>query len=289
MAALACVDRFASQLAFFPPDPPSYRVAAARNASLSISPTQRGVPLPPAGTRVATLATDHGSVIVAAHVPRAGARRALIFSHGNAVDLAQTIPFAAALGAALGVAVVAFDYSGYGASTGTPSAANAVRDLAAVCAWAVDTLNFKPSALILYGQSIGTGPTAALAADAASSKPRWWKGGARAQLGGVILHSPLASGLRVLKPSWRLWPAWLDIFPVAAAVKRVDAPLLVLHGKRDAVVPFECGRAVAAAARAGVDDHLFLEAAGHDDIEANPKYLPRIKRFLESEARPAVG
>lgn len=356
MAALSCVDRLASSLAFFPPDPPSYclRVSKAADASSSVvvAPTQRGVPPPPAGARCATLQTDHATVVVAAHVPPpAGtpspSSRVLVFAHGNAVDLAQTLPFASALGRALRVGVVAFDYSGYGASTGTPSAANAVRDLAAVCAWTVDSLKYEPASIVLYGQSIGTGPVAALAADAASPKPRVWKGGARAGLGGVILHSPLASGVRVFKvsegggwrkrdgfcaasthtttenplypslspqPHWRFWPVWLDIFPVVSAAKRIDgewcfrvfclsplllccssptpphpstAPLLVLHGKRDAVVPFACGEAVARAARAGVEDHLFVETAGHDDVEAAPEYLPRIKRFLESEARRA--
>ena len=210
MAALACVDRLASSLAFFPPDPPSYclRVSKTTDASSSVivAPTQRGVPPPPAGVRCATLQTDHATVVLAAHLPPpAGApspsSRVLVFANGNAVDLAQTLPFASALGRALRVGVVAFDYSGYGASTGTPSAANAVRDLAAVCAWTVDSLKYEPGAIVLYGQSIGTGPVAALAADAASPKPRVWKGGPGAGLGGVILHSPLASGVRVFKVS----------------------------------------------------------------------------------------
>ncbi len=55
---------------------------------------------------------------------------------------------------------------------------------------------------MLLGQSVGSGPTCELASKLGED------------LGGVILHSPLASGVRVLKPTVTdRWPVWLDIYP----------------------------------------------------------------------------
>ena len=266
-----------SKLAFFPPTPPTYTIVGAPGR-LSLKPAHASVPSAPDAT-LALLPTPHGSTIVAAYIPPpfaapggggAGQRvtRTIMLSHGNALDVGQQLPFCRALAAALNVGVASYDYSGYGASTGQPGAANAVRDAAAALGWLTGPLGLPLSSIVLYGQSIGSGPTAALAASPAGRG-----------VGGVVLHSPLASGLRVLRPAWAWWPPWLDIFPVAAHAKKIRAPLLVLHGAADAVVPVACGRDVHAAAAAPAAP-LFLDGVGHDGIEAAPEYLPRLKAFL---------
>lgn len=50
-----------------------------------------------------------------------------------------------------------------------------------------------------------------------------------------MLHSPLLSGVRVFNPNLRWWPSWADIFPNHLLIKKVDVPLLVLHGTADEV------------------------------------------------------
>ena len=63
---------------------------------------------------------------------------------------------------------------------------------------------------------MGTGPTC----DLGSRVPG---------LAGVILHSPLATGMRVMNPTWTRWPSWLDIFPNVKLVAKISAPTLIMH------------------------------------------------------------
>ena len=85
--------------------------------------------------------------------------------------------------------VVSYDYSGYGESGGAPMEANTYTDIQGVFDWTVKNVcDNDESKVILYGQSVGSGPCCYL--------------GCRAEgLGGIILHSPFLSGMRVLTPS----------------------------------------------------------------------------------------
>lgn len=62
-----------------------------------------------------------------------------------------------------------------------------------------------------------------------------WLAAQRPGIGGVVLHSPLLSGVRVFNPNLRWWPSWADIFPNHLLVKKIDVPLLVMHGTADEV------------------------------------------------------
>jgi fermentation-respiration switch protein FrsA (DUF1100 family) len=85
--------------------------------------------------------------------------------------------------------VVVYDYSGYGESGGVPLECNTYRDIKSVYDYVLDELaNGEPTNIILYGQSVGSGPCCHLAAS-------------EDELGGMILHSPFTSGMRVLTPS----------------------------------------------------------------------------------------
>ena len=80
----------------------------------------------------------------------------------------------------LQVNLLGYDYSGYGASTGLPTVLNTFSDIDACLAWLIQQ-GKQLEDIILYGQSVGSGPTCHLAA----RTPK---------LGGVVLHSPLATG-----------------------------------------------------------------------------------------------
>ena len=132
---------------------------------------------------------------------------------------------------------------------------------------------------------------AATTAAAAATEATASSGGLAAA--GLILHSPLASGLRVLKPSWRWWPAALDIFPVARAAAKLSSggggrstKCLVIHGDADDVVPFGNGRAVfdALPPEARVEP-LWVKGGGHCDLEGRAGFLPRLLKFLKDEIR----
>jgi dienelactone hydrolase len=82
----------------------------------------------------------------------------------------------------LKVNLMAYDYSGYGASNGQATVLNTLADIEACYQWLLDT-GKCPSDIALYGQSVGSGPSCHLAAKESG-------------LAGVILHSPLATGAR---------------------------------------------------------------------------------------------
>ena len=116
----------------------------------------------------------------------------IIYSHGNATDIGAMFPLQSILTHSLQCNVVSYDYSGYGESGGVAMESNTYTDIDGVYKWTLDNIcNGDGSRIILYGQSVGSGPCCYLAARV--KKPN--------ELGGMILHSPFMSGMRVLTPS----------------------------------------------------------------------------------------
>jgi hypothetical protein len=115
--------------------------------------------------------------------------RTIIYSHGNATDIGAMFPLQAILAHSLECNVVSYDYSGYGESGGVAMEANTYTDIMGVYSWTLSNVcGGDESRIVLYGQSVGSGPCCYL--------------GCREDgLGGMVLHSPFMSGMRVLTPS----------------------------------------------------------------------------------------
>ena len=125
--------------------------------------------------------------------------RTLIYSHGNATDVGAMFPLQVVMAHSLDLHVLVYDYSGYGESGGVPDEPSTYRDIDAVYQHVLGTVaEGQPSRIVLYGQSVGSGPCCYLAAKLAASSS---DGGGEERLGGMILHSPFTSGMRVLTPS----------------------------------------------------------------------------------------
>ena len=115
--------------------------------------------------------------------------KTIIFSHGNATDIGAMFPLQAILSNSLECNVVSYDYSGYGESGGMPLENNTYTDIAGVLKWTIEEVcGGDESKVILYGQSVGSGPSC-------------YMGMKTEGLGGMVLHSPFMSGMRVLTPS----------------------------------------------------------------------------------------
>lgn len=115
--------------------------------------------------------------------------KTLIYSHGNATDVGAMFSLQAIIAHSLECNVVSYDYSGYGESGGVPMEANTYTDIAAVYDYTLKNIaQDDPSKIVLYGQSVGSGPCCHLAMR-------------NHGVGGMILHSPFTSGMRVLTPS----------------------------------------------------------------------------------------
>ena len=118
--------------------------------------------------------------------------KTIIISHGNATDIGAMFPIQVVMAHSLDCDVVVYDYSGYGESGGIPTECATYRDIEAVYEYTLDnvTSNQNPKNIILYGQSVGSGPCCYLISRK-NAEP----------MGGLILHSPFTSGMRVLTPS----------------------------------------------------------------------------------------
>ncbi|XP_056319782.1 alpha/beta hydrolase domain-containing protein 17A [Danio aesculapii] len=195
------------------------------------------------------------------------ARFTVLFSHGNAVDLGQMSSFYIGLGTRINCNIFSYDYSGYGVSTGKPSEKNLYADIDAAWQALRSRYGISPENIILYGQSIGTVPTVDLAS--------------RYECAAVILHSPLTSGMRVAFPDTKKTYCF-DAFPNIEKVSKITSPVLIIHGTEDEVIDFSHGLALYERCPKAVEP-LWVEGAGHNDIELYTQYLERLRRFIGQE------
>ncbi|CAF1075439.1 unnamed protein product [Adineta steineri] len=193
----------------------------------------------------------------------------ILFSHGNAVDLGQMSSFFIVLGTRLQCNIFSYDYSGYGASQGTASEKNMYADIEATYNSIKQRYHIPEAKIILYGQSIGTVPTIDLASrfnDCCAA---------------CVLHSPLTSGMRVAFPETkRTWCC--DAFPSIDKIHRIRSIVLIIHGTEDDVIDVSHGFALYNRVHVQHQtDPLWLDGAGHNDIEAHGQYVERLLRLID--------
>jgi fermentation-respiration switch protein FrsA (DUF1100 family) len=183
------------------------------------------------------------------HVPgrRAGT---ILYCHGNAGNVSHRLPRIRAMHRRLGVGVLIFDYRGYGRSAGVPGEAGTYADARAMRGW----LRRRASGPVVYfGESLGAAVATRLAVEDAPTA--------------LVLEAPFASvramADTVLPGIGRLFRTRYDTLATIAAIR---APLLVLHGDRDEVVPLRQGRAVFDAAPEP-KTFVTLEGARHNDAD----------------------
>ncbi|KAJ8600334.1 hypothetical protein CTAYLR_000655 [Chrysophaeum taylorii] len=220
------------------------------------------------------LATQFGEPIPALYLePTAispGAGYVLLYSHGNAEDLGLHMPFIDALAKATGARVFSYEYIGYSLSRfsgGVPSEEACYRSIETAWNYLVDRVD--PAKIIVYGRSIGTGPTVDLAARVGDA------------IAGVFLQSPLESAIRAALgyvSSHTMYP--IDIFRNYEKMHKIQCPVAICHGMTDVVVPCDGGKNLLAAA-----PHPFppcwLDNYGHNDMPYS-KVFAYLNAFLAS-------
>jgi abhydrolase domain-containing protein 17 len=228
-------------------------------------------PAPPASYADAPgqpkLPAPDGNTITAVFLPNPAASHVLLFGHGNKMDLGKADK-RLQLYRAHGWAVFAYEYPGYGTSTGTPSEAGCYAALAAAYAYLTRLKGIPPEKIVLYGLSLGSGP----AIDLASREP----------VGGLILEGAFLSAFRVVT-QWKILP-W-DRFDNIAKIGRIRTPLLSIHAREDHTVPFFHGQRLYAA-HPGPKQHLWVAHAHHNNIlETDPAaYWDAMEHFRLSLA-----
>ena len=213
-------------------------------------------PVPSAGTvlpgaRDVALETEDGLTLGAWFVPAGERDRgiAVLVASGNAGDRSARAPLAAAL-AARGMAVLLFDYRGYGGNPGSPTERGLAHDARAAQQYLVDEAGYSPERILYLGESLG----AAVLTELATERPP----------AGLVLRSPftdLASVGRTHYPFLPVRTLLRDRYPLAEQLAQVSAPVTVVYGSTDSVVPPHQSRAVAEVAPSL---HQVVEVPGAD-------------------------
>lgn len=216
------------------------------------------------------IATPDGHRIIAWAGAAKPGQPTLLYFHGNAgslVDRAERMRRSLDRGRGMMI----MTWRGYGGSTGSPSEAANVAD----AMLAYDTLvarGVAPDDIILYGESLGSGVAVQVAA--------------QRKVAGIILDAPYTS---IVDVAARIYP-WLPVRPfmwdryeTIGHVRAVTAPLLVVHGARDALIPVEMGRAVFAAANEP-KSLAIIPNGGHSDHHLHGSY-DAINRWIDELRR----
>jgi fermentation-respiration switch protein FrsA (DUF1100 family) len=180
------------------------------------------------------------------------AQPVVLYLHGNGGHIGYRAGRFARL-SSFGWGVLLLEYRGYGGNPGTPTELGLIDDARAGYTY-LRGLGLSPQRIVLWGESIGTGVAVRLASEVA--------------VGAVLLESPYTSITAVGQRRFPWVPvAWLlrDRFDLLGRIDAVHAPLLVMTGARDHVIPPDMGRAVFAAAH---EPKMFWLAphAGHNDL-----------------------
>lgn len=223
----------------------------------------------------------------------------MLFSHGNAEDLGCVSAWLKVLCDRCRVSILAYEYRGYGLYRGNPSEEHCYSDISAAYRYLVTERQCDPSRIILFGRSLGSGPTVHLASElygvlrrTQSKPPRCFidcsppeispsDSPTSPPLAGVILQSPLTSAIAVVSQTLARVLYKIDVFVNIGKIERVRCPVMILHGTADAVVPYSHGEDLRR-----LCPNLFqfvpIEGAGHNDIESRftSQYLTALANFL---------
>jgi hypothetical protein len=203
--------------------------------------------------------------------PGPSPRPAVLVFNGNAGNRAYRAPLAAAL-RRLGLHVLLTDYRGYGDNPGTPSESGLAADAAAARAYLAGRRDVDAARLVYFGESLGTAVAARLAAEQPPAA--------------LILRSPFTSMADLARHHYPFLPAGLllrDRYRTIDRIGSVRAPILVIAGGRDSIVPVESSRRVYEAA-ADPKTLVVLPQADHNDLAllAGAELIAAVARFLDS-------
>ena len=211
------------------------------------------------------LSTPNGESISAIFVKNPNAAYTVLFNHGNAEDIFTSEFFVQKLSDA-GFNVFAYDYRGYGLSEGEPSEKNSYEDAETAYNYLTNDLKIAPEKIIIFGRSLGGG----VAIDLASRK----------KCGGLIAESTFVSAFRVMT-TYKIYP--FDEFENLKKIPNVKCPLLLIHGKKDELIPIWHGEKLFSAASEPKDFYL-VEEGGHGTVAAHggQNYFQKIVDFAGS-------
>lgn len=229
---------------------------------------------PPPGFAAVRLDTEDGLRLAAAYRAASREQVTILFFHGNGDSLAGAEVATRGLAAA-GYGVLLVEYRGYAGNPGSPDEQGLYRDGRAALAW-LRQRGIASSRIVIMGNSLGSGVATAMAAETPAA--------------GLVLVSGFTSMDDVVAP---LYP-WLpvrqllrDRFDNRARLAKVTAPILLLHGTGDRLIP---SRHSVTLAGAGKRVTLGLVPGAGHDLAYMPKAQAMVVEWLRRiETNGRVG
>jgi len=197
------------------------------------------------------LSPADGERVLAWHVPPQEGKPVVLYFHGNGGALNLRVDRFRKI-VAQGVGLLALSYRGYGGSSGTPTEAGMIEDARAAYAFASERYSNR---IAVWGESLGTGVAIALA----SEKP----------VTHVILDAPFTSTVDVAADLYWFLPVrhlMKDQFRSDLRIKQVTAPVLILHGDADTIIPIKYGERLLAMVP-GEKRMVRFPMGGHNDLD----------------------
>ena len=192
-------------------------------------------------------------------------KKTLVFFHGNAGNLSNRTYKLNQL-SKLDLNIIILAWRGFSGNEGEPSEQNLYNDAKKTIDW-LNSRGVKNKNIILYGESLGTG----IAVELSQTN----------QFGGIILESPFTSMTNAAK---NIYP-WLpvkyllkDKYDSEKKIKNLQIPILIMHGKKDNIVPFKMGKKLYDLA----NNPKFFYFTENDDhmMTFDEKLVNTIKNFL---------
>jgi fermentation-respiration switch protein FrsA (DUF1100 family) len=215
------------------------------------------------------LDTADGEKVIAWHVPPRGDRPVVLYFHGNGGALSHRVDRFRRL-ISDGTGLIALSYRGYGGSTGSPTEDGLIADARAAYEFAV--ARYKVERIALWGESLGTAVAIALAAERPVAR--------------VMLDAPFTSTRDVAAAQYWFLPVGLlmkDQFRSDLRIAKVKAPIMILHGDADGVIPISYGERLYAMIP-GEKRFVRIPRGGHVDLDRFGAF-DAVRSFLAGKAQ----
>ena len=194
-------------------------------------------------------------------------KKTILFLHGNAGSLENRIyKLNHFENFDLNFLIIA--WRGFSGNPGKPNEKGLYDDAKSATRW-LKSIGIKEEKIILYGESLGT----AVAIEIAQNK----------NFAGIVLESPFTSMIEMGKNYYSFFPVNLllkDRYESIKKIKNIHSPILVMHGKKDSIVPFKMGKKIYASANLP-KFHYFSEYDDHM-MNYNELLVEKLKLFFRS-------
>ena len=244
---------FQSQLVYFP------------SRRIEITPEQAGL-----NFEDLYFTAEDGTSLNAWYIPAESTRTTILFCHGNAGNISNRLESIEQFHR-LGLNVFIFDYRGYGQSKGSPDEEGTYQDAFAAWQYLIERKDLQPNEIIIFGRSLGGAVATWLATQ---TEPL-----------GLIIESSFTSIPNLASKVYPFIPVrLLSRFQYNSEenIKRIKAPVLVVHSRDDDIIPFDHGKSLFARAS---EPKRFLEINGlHNDgyLISENDYLSGIAAFMRN-------